>query len=105
METAGLDSDIGLFMFIYAVILGHVCEELVFRGVTMRLVRAGTSVLGCQPDAGGSLRNLSHELDSGIYAFVLGLVLGWICEKGGSIYFSMFFHILFNFWGTIIRYY
>ena len=25
----------------------------------------GTSVLGCQPDAGGSLRNLSHELDSG----------------------------------------
>ena len=38
----------------------------------------------------------------GIYAFVLGLVLGWICEKGGSIYFSMFFHILFNFWGTII---
>ena len=51
METAGLDSDIGLFMFIYAVILGPVCEELVFRG---------------------------------------------------SIYFSMFFHILFNFWGTII---
>ena len=64
METAGLDSDIGLFMFIYAVILGPVCEELVFRrhhasGPT------GTSVLGCQPDAGGSLRNLSHELDSG----------------------------------------
>ena len=29
METAGLDSDIGLFMFIYAVILGPVCEELV----------------------------------------------------------------------------
>ena len=51
----------------------------------------------------GSLRNLSHELDSReVYAFVLGLVLGWICEKGGSIYFSMFFHILFNFWGTII---
>ncbi len=23
-------------------------------------------------------------------------------KKGGSIYFSMFFHILFNFWGTII---
>ena len=39
METAGLDSDIGLFMFIYAVILGPVCEELVFRGVTMHLVR------------------------------------------------------------------
>lgn len=38
METAGLDSDIGLFMFIYAVILISVCEELVFRGVTMRLI-------------------------------------------------------------------
>jgi hypothetical protein len=38
----------------------------------------------------------------GIYAFALGLVLGYVCEKGGSIYYSMLFHVLFNFWGTVI---
>jgi hypothetical protein len=25
-----------------------------------------------------------------------------VCEKGGSIYYSLLFHILFNFWGTVI---
>ena len=38
----------------------------------------------------------------GIYAFALGLVLGYVCEKGGSIYYSILLHILFNLWGTVI---
>jgi hypothetical protein len=29
-------------------------------------------------------------------------VLGYVCEKGGSIYYSLLFHVLFNFWGTVI---
>ena len=36
----------------------------------------------------------------GVYAFVVGIVLGFICEKSHSIYPSMLFHILFNIWGT-----
>ncbi len=102
METAGLDSDIGLFMFIYAVILGPVCEELVFRGVTMRLVRRALPFWAANLMQAVLFGIFHMNWIQGIYAFVLGLVLGWICEKGGSIYFSMFFHILFNFWGTII---
>jgi hypothetical protein len=31
---------------------------------------------------------------------VVGIVLGFICEKSRSIYPSMLFHILFNLWGT-----
>ena len=38
----------------------------------------------------------------GCYAAVFGLVLGYVCEKGGSIYLSMFFHILYNLWGTVM---
>ena len=38
----------------------------------------------------------------GIYAFALGLLLGYVCEKGNSIYYSIGLHILFNFWGTIV---
>lgn len=102
METAGLDSDIGLFMFIYAVILGPVCEELVFRGVTRRLVRRALPFWAANLMQAVLFGIFHMNWIQGIYAFVLGLVLGWICEKGGSIYFSMFFHILFNFWGTII---
>ena len=41
----------------------------------------------------------------GIYAGCLGLILGYVCEKGGSIYYSILLHILFNFWGTVISEY
>lgn len=37
----------------------------------------------------------------GIYAFALGIVLGYVCERGGSIYYSMGLHLLFNLWGTL----
>ena len=38
----------------------------------------------------------------GIYAFCLGLVLGYVCNRGGSIYYSLLLHMLFNFWGTVL---
>ncbi len=79
-----------------------VCEELVFRGVTMRLVRRALPFWAANLMQAVLFGIFHMNWIQGIYAFVLGLVLGWICEKGGSIYFSMFFHILFNFWGTII---
>lgn len=81
METAGLDSDIGLFMFIYAVILGPVCEELVFRGVTMRLVRRALPFWAANLMQAVLFGIFHMNWIQGIYAFVLGLVLGWICEK------------------------
>lgn len=81
METAGLDSDIGLFLFIYAVILGPVCEELVFRGVTMRLVRRALPFWAANLMQAVLFGIFHMNWIQGIYAFVLGLVLGWICEK------------------------
>ena len=76
METAGLDSDIGLFMFIYAVILGPVCEELVFRGVTMRLVRRALPFWAANLMQAVLFGIFHMNWIQGIYAFVLGLVLG-----------------------------
>lgn len=102
METAGLDSNMGLFMFFYAVILGPICEELIFRGVTLHLVRRVFPFWAANLMQAVLFGIFHMNWIQGIYAFVLGLVLGFICEKGGSIYHSMFFHILFNFWGTII---
>ena len=28
-------------------------------------------------------------------------MLGYVCERGGSIYYSMGLHLLFNLWGTL----
>ena len=36
----------------------------------------------------------------GTYAFVVGLFCGYVCYKGGSLYLSILFHMMFNLWGT-----
>lgn len=105
LETAGMDENISLLMVICSVLFAPFCEELVFRGVTMK------QLLKCLPFWAANLVQavlfgIFHmNMMQGIYAACLGVVLGYVCEKGGSIYYSILLHILFNFWGTVISEY
>ena len=102
LKTAGLDSSITLPMLLYSVLLAPVCEELIFRGTTMHLARRALP-FWLANTMQALLFGLFHmNWIQGIYAFALGLVLGYVCEKGGSIYYSILLHILFNLWGTVI---
>ncbi|MBE5888221.1 MAG: CPBP family intramembrane metalloprotease [Lachnospiraceae bacterium] len=100
MESAGMTGEIPLFMMIYSVCLAPISEELIFRGVTMRLaLRAFPFWIANLIQA--VLFGVFHmNMLQGCYAFALGLILGYVCEKGGSIYHSILFHFLFNLWGT-----
>lgn len=104
MEAAGLGADtpIPLLMMIYSVCLAPFSEEILFRGVTMRIARRAfpfwiANILQAL------LFGIFHmNILQGCYAFALGLILGYVCERGGSIYYSIFFHFLFNLWGTTV---
>lgn len=100
METAGIGDDITVLMMIYTVILAPIAEELIFRGVTLRIAcRAFPFWIANMIQA--FLFGVFHQnMLQGCYTFVLGLFLGYICEKGGSIYHTILFHFLFNLWGT-----
>lgn len=102
METAGIGDDITVLMMIYTVILAPIAEELIFRGVTLRIAcRAFPFWIANIIQA--FLFGVFHQnMLQGCYTFVLGLFLGYICEKGGSIYHVIFFHFLFNIWGTTV---
>ncbi len=99
IENAGLSGDISIFMMIYSVILAPISEELIFRGVTLSVAKKAfpfwiANVIQAL------LFGLFHLNPlQGCYTFILGLILGYICEKG-SIYHVIFFHFLFNLWGT-----
>ena len=102
MEDAGLSDSVSAPMMVYAVILAPICEELIFRGVTLRCFRKAVPFW---------VANLLQALlfgiyhmnwVQGIYTFCFGLVLGYVCERGGHIYYSMLLHFVFNFFGTIV---
>lgn len=100
MENAGLSDDISLLMMIYSVLLAPIGEELVFRGVTYRIARRAFPFWIANIIQAFLFGVFHMNMLQGCYTFILGLVLGYICEKGGSIYHVILFHFLFNLWGT-----
>lgn len=102
LKNAGLDSSLTLGMFLYSIILAPICEELIFRGVTMRQARKAIPFWAANLMQAILFGVFHMNMIQGIYAFCLGLILGYVCEMGGSIYYSILLHMLFNFWGTVI---
>lgn len=98
MEAAGV-TEPTLLMLIYSICLAPFSEELIFRGVTMRLARRAFPFWIANIIQAVLFGAFHMNMLQGCYAFVLGLILGYICERGGSIYYSIFFHFLFNLWG------
>lgn len=100
METAGLTGSPSPLMMLYAVFLGPIGEEFVFRGVTLTSVKRALPFWAANLFQALLFGVFHLNVIQGIYAFIIGLFLGYICEKGGSIYLSILLHILFNAWGT-----
>lgn len=102
LENAGMDDTLTFGLFLYSVLLAPICEELLCRGVILKSIRR------CFPFWAANLFQavlfgvLHMNMIQGVYAFCLGLILGFIYEKTGSIYYSILLHIMFNFWGTVI---
>ena len=100
IESAGLTGDIPLLMILYSVILAPISEELIFRGVILRIGKRAFSFWVANILQAFLFGAFHQNMLQGCYTFVLGLFLGYICEKGGTIYHAIFFHFLFNLWGT-----
>lgn len=100
MEANGLDGKVPVLMMIYSVCLAPISEELIFRGVTMRIARRAFPFWAANIIQAVLFGVFHMNWLQGCYAFALGLILGYICERGGSIYYSILFHFLFNLWGT-----
>ncbi len=100
LETAGLGEDITLIMFIYSVLMAPISEELIFRGVTLGIAQR-VLPFALANTLQAALFGLFHMNPlQGCYTFIIGLILGYIIHKGGTIYHVILFHFLFNLWGT-----
>lgn len=102
MDSAGMDDSLTVFLFCYSVILAPIGEELIFRGVTLRTARLAVPFWVANILQAVLFGVFHGNVIQGCYAAFLGLFLGYVCERGGSIYYSIFFHFLFNLWGTVV---
>lgn len=102
LESAGLDDSLTFMMFCYSVLLAPVCEELIFRGVTLRQAKKSLPFWAANLFQAVLFGVYHMNMMQGIYAFFLALILGYICEKGNGIHSPILLHMLFNFWGTVL---
>lgn len=103
MENAGFTTNsLSPLLILYAVLLGPIEEELTFRGVIFSSARKAMPFWAANIFQALLFGIFHMNLIQGIYAFFIGLFLGYIAGRGGSIYFSIFLHILFNSWGTFV---
>lgn len=99
-----LEPNGGIITFIYVLFIGPVSEEMIFRGAIFDRTRLAFGFL-----VGNALQamlfGIYHmNLIQGIYAFLLGMVLGMVVYATGSILCSILTHIIFNSTTYIIQY-
>lgn len=99
MESIGF-GDVTLILALYSIFIAPISEELIFRGVTMKYAAKAMPFFLANILQAFLFGAFHGNVVQGTYAFVVGLFCGYVCYKGGSIYLSVLFHMLFNLWGT-----
>ena len=85
-----------LLLIFFVGVLAPVCEELVFRGAIFGGMKKEGNVFKAVM-ASGLLFGLLHmNINQASYAFVIGILLGFLVEATGSIFSSILFHVLIN---------
>lgn len=103
METAGFSSSSpSLLLIIYAVLLGPIEEELTFRGVALASAEKAFPFWAANLFQALLFAIFHLNPIQGIYAFFVGLFLGYVYHRSGSIWISALLHMLYNAFGTFI---
>lgn len=99
MDMAGI-GDFSLMMVLYAIILGPVLEELIYRGITLFYTRKFTRRFWLANIVQAlAFATMHMNLVQGIYAFAMGLLMGWVYDRFHSLYATILLHIVFNLLG------
>lgn len=85
-----------VLMILAVCIVGHIAEELVFRGMIFGKLRRAFSFWPAAIISGIMFGVFHMNIMQGVYASVLGVLLAYVYEKTQTIFGSIFFHIVFN---------
>lgn len=92
----------GLMWVISTLVLPPLVEEAGFRGLGLTyLERAGVPFVVANIVQALAFGIFHMNLTQGIYTFVLGLALGYVTHRSGSIAPAMLMHLVYNLMGTL----
>ena len=92
-------------LFMICVLLGPIVEEIMFRGILLKMFGASVGVV-FSVIISSALFAASHgEFVQIVYTFVLGLILGIVRYKSTSLWSSIAVHMSFNLSGAVFAMY
>ncbi len=102
IESSGL-ADMTVLSTILTLVCAPIVEEIVFRGITLKWASDFTDKFMVANIIQAVLFGIAHmNLIQGIYAALLGFVLGLVYKKYKSLWASIIGHLVFNFSGTYL---
>lgn len=99
MTEAGYEN-VSILLALYSVLIAPIVEELLFRGLVFRYSRYALPFWAANVWQAFLFGLIHMNVVQGVYAFTMGLFLGWVCRRGRGIKYSIVLHIIFNILGT-----
>ncbi len=97
MELSGFGDSVSPLMYVAAIVFAPIGEEFCYRGLTLYYAKKGVGKFWIANLMQAALFGLIHmNLVQGAYAFVMGLVLGWLVERYQSVLPSILAHFAMN---------
>lgn len=100
MNSAGIGSS--AIMFMVAAFLAPLGEECFYRGIILRKAEKSFSFITANIIQAALFGIMHGNLVQGTYAFVLGVILGYVYYKYQSLVIPILFHMSFNIFGQTL---
>lgn len=101
MESLGSGNP-SLFSVFYVVITAPIVEEMLMRGLCLVILRKEFPFWAANIIQAFYFGVIHLNLVQGIYAFLLGMVLGVVVKRYGTLKASMYLHFVINFSGQLL---
>ena len=89
-------------MLLYVCVLAPISEELIFRGAVYGILRRVAPFIVANIFQALVFGIYHGNLVQGIYAFLLGMFIGWVMHLSGSLVCVMILHMSINLSGIVV---
>ena len=90
---------------LYVVLLAPIGEECIFRGLTYQYTKKAIPAAAANVLQAALFGVYHMSLVQGLYAFVMGLVFGYVVYKLKSLWPAIFLHVILNITGLLLNEY